>query len=45
MWQDEVPGIYAESFIDEVHLEAITREAQEIVNNALGRRGQTMGQS
>jgi phosphoglucomutase len=43
---EDVYKIYAESFIDEAHLQAITREAEEIVNNALtsaGRPGQTTG--
>jgi phosphoglucomutase len=44
---EDIYKIYAESFIDDAHLETITREAQEIVNNALAstaRRGQTTGQ-
>ena len=32
----EVYKIYAESFKDEAHLDAIVSEAQEMVNNALG---------
>jgi len=32
---ESIYKIYAESFKDRAHLEAILREAQEIVNNAL----------
>jgi phosphoglucomutase len=32
---EDLYKIYAESFVDEAHLDAITREAQAIVNNAL----------
>jgi phosphoglucomutase len=32
---ENIYKIYAESFRDQAHLEAIVREAQEIVNNAL----------
>jgi phosphoglucomutase len=32
---EEIYKIYAESFMDESHLEAIVDEAQQIVNNAL----------
>ena len=33
---EAVYKIYAESFKDEAHLDAIVSEAQEMVNNALG---------
>jgi phosphoglucomutase len=33
---ENIYKIYAESFKDEAHLEAILEEAQRIVNNALG---------
>ena len=33
---ENIYKIYAESFRDEAHLEAIVSEAQQIVNNALG---------
>jgi len=36
---EAVYKIYAESFKDEAHLDAIVHEAQEIVNNALGSSG------
>ena len=32
-------GIYAESFKDEAHLDAIVKEAQEMVNTALASSG------
>ena len=33
---ENIYKIYAESFTSQAHLDAIVREAQEIVNNALG---------
>jgi phosphoglucomutase len=36
---ENIYKIYAESFRDKAHLEAIVKEAQEIVNNALGGTG------
>ena len=36
---ENIYKIYAESFTDEKHLEAIVREAQAIVNNALSAKG------
>src|SRR5208282_4248872 len=35
-WTENIYKIYAESFRDQPHLNAIVDEAQEIVNNALG---------
>jgi phosphoglucomutase len=35
---EDIYKIYAESFVDSAHLDAIVREAREIVNEALTRR-------
>ena len=35
---EDIYKIYAESFADAAHLDAIVREAREIVNEALARR-------
>ena len=38
---ENIYKIYAESFRDEEHLQAIVSEAQQIVNNALGGAAKT----